>query len=156
LGFSLQSLAQTGQFTKFLVVDRANSPKRYRFVPGQFIHLKNHTGEHYYAPLSRVLDSSIVLGQDTIALREIKTIYLEDKAKAASLLSSVLITTGFGYFAISTFNRTINDDAPLVHPSSYYFGVPALTVGYMIKLLVNPKVKIKQATQLKIIDLQLY
>lgn len=155
LGLSWQSLAQTGQFTKFLVVDRLHGPKRYRYVPHKLIHLKSKDGERFFGPISRVLDSAIIVENDTVALKEIQVIYLEDKAQAAKLVSDVLITAGVGYFAISTFNRTINDDAPIIHPSTYNFGVPALGIGFLIKLLVKPKVKIKDPRQLKILDLSI-
>lgn len=148
-------MAQTGQYTKFLVVDRLHSPKRFRYVPNKLIHLKDLEGNRFFGPISRVLDSAVVVNNDTVPINEIQTVYLEDKAKATDLFSDVLITTGIGYFAISTFNRTVNDDAPIVHPSSYYFGVPALGFGYLIKLLINPKVKIKKSSQLRIINIDI-
>tara|TARA_R100001015_G_C4624030_1_gene182034 strand:+ start:1367 stop:1783 length:417 start_codon:yes stop_codon:yes gene_type:complete len=109
----------------------------------------------HIGPLNRLLDSSIVIAKDTIPLSEIKTVYLEDKAKGAEIVSDVLITAGLGYAAISTTNRIINDDAPIVHRSAYQFGAVAFGLGMLIKATFNPKVRIKKTTQLKIINLSL-
>ena len=155
LALSLPTLAQTGQHTKFLVVDRYHGPKRYRYVPNKMIHLKNKSGIHVEGPISQILDSSIVIGNQKVLLSDIQTVYLDDKARGAALASEVLIKAGLGYFAISAFNRTINDDAPIIHESVYYFSVPAVGIGYMIKFLVKPKVKIKDQGQIKILDLSI-
>ena len=155
LFFAFDSFAQTGFHSKFLAVDRLHRPKRYRILPGDLMRIKTVDKAIHIGPLNRLLDSSIVIAKDTILLSEIKTVFLTQKAKGVELTSKILIRAGLGYFAVSTTNRIINNDSPTIHRSSYQFGAVAFGLGILIKATFNPKVRIKDPIQLKILDLTL-
>jgi len=138
--------------SKFLIVDRLHGKKRYRFVPKQGIRLKTKDKEQYFGEIQELFDEALSISGDTIPLKEIKLIYLDEQKAGARIISALLIRAGIGYMAISTFNRTINDDSPQIHSSVYSFGIPALGIGFLIKYLIKPKVRIKHPEQLKVID----
>jgi len=138
---------------KFLAVDRLKNSTRHRLLVGNYASLRKQNNQRAYGRLNEILDSAIIVAADTIQLSDIKTVYIKKKGNGVQLVGNLLIYSAAGYFALSTTNRAMNRDSPVVHPSTYQYGAVALGLGLIIKTSFSPRVKIKDPSQLKILKL---
>lgn len=140
---------------KFLAIDSRVSSKRWKFSEGDIIMLKLENKELLVGQITQLNDSSFYLGSKLLPLKNIKSIQLRGHRYGLNLLTKVSLLAGLGYFSIDTFNRLINSDDPLVYEGTIITGASFLGVALISDLLNRKTIRIKEKSQIKILDLSI-
>jgi hypothetical protein len=141
------------QAQKIIALDKGGRVKRIKYYTGDFISLKTWQKEKIEGTIFSIYDSSFVVGTDTIFLREVRAVKNTQRNYGFRLLGSASAIAGAAYLPLTTFNRTINDDSPIVSESALKVSGSFLGVAIISKLIANRHYKISEKRPLKILDL---
>ena len=148
-------LGTKGYSQVFVAVDIPSGAKRYRFYEGDFIRFRLKNKELVYGNISSLDSLSFNIGKTTYPLKEIKKVRVKKNLFGLSLASTVFTIAGAGSLGIGTINGLINKDNPILNDNQLISGFSLLGLGMVSSLLNRRTIPIKEAWQLKIIDLRL-
>lgn len=118
---------------QLMLLQNTRNLKNYKYYPGDIIHIKVITDNRVIeGAITCLTDSTVCIGEwEEVKYSEIKVVYRD--RLFIPLLSGLLLTGGVAYFAVDSFNRLINDDAPVIQAQTVAIsgGLVALSFGLM-------------------------
>jgi hypothetical protein len=147
--------AATGWSQKRLILERPGTTKYYIFKVGDEITLMNNRDKRkIHGGISRIGDTSIIVNYlETADLNGIIAVYRP--LKMMNLFSRVATDAGLGYFLLTGFNNSINNELPLIDHGTLVASTIVTGVGLVTRFLRYRKYNIGHAWRIKIIDLDL-
>jgi len=147
------SLCVQTKAQRILAFDKRGKVKRVKYYEGNLIKLKLLSGEILQGDLTQIADSSFKLGIRNVKLDSVKIVYNTQKLLGFKLAGKIFMTAGTAYFAVASFNRTINNDSPVFSESSVKTSGLLLGAGIICKLIAKRPYRISKKRPLKILDL---
>ena len=133
-----------------------NRAKRVRFYPGSVLDLKVHKNG-MIAEMSGTLlrtDKQFVYLDEAGAIHQDSIVALRKGNQRGKVIFRTLFrSAGRAYFGISTFNRLINNDQPVVHKSAIMMLAAGETAGMILELIRRRWYKEGRRWNIRIIDL---
>ncbi len=139
---------------KIFAIDKSGRIKRVQYYEGNEIELITKDGLAHNGIIASIKDSSLFINNNEIKLDSIKCV-VRSSRYWLDLFGGTLALAGVGYLSLDSGNRLINDEKPYFHekaigPSLYLVGL-----GGVFSFLSKRKIKIKDRSQVKIIDLRI-
>jgi hypothetical protein len=99
---------------QFMLVENVNNLKNFKYYTGDQIRLKIESEQRIIeGAITGMTDSSLIIDSwEIISFNDVGFIYRD--RFMVQLSRGILLTAGVAYFSIDTFNRLINDDAPVI------------------------------------------
>ncbi len=99
---------------KILLLQNTHNLKNFKYYEGDYIKLKIGMEKRMVeGDITCLTDSSVCIGSwEEVLYKDISVIY--KNSMMINILRGVLLTGGVAYFAIDSFNRLINNDAPVI------------------------------------------
>jgi hypothetical protein len=144
--FTGQSQAQ-----QFILVENPRSLKNYKYYYGDIIRLKLADEDRIIeGAITCLSDSMICLGDwEEVMLDDIRVIY---RNRFGIFLSrGILLVAGIGYVTVDSFNRLINNDAPVILAETVYISAGLLGLNLLLIPLQYKRIK-SEKWQIQYID----
>lgn len=119
---------------------------------GDYLSVKCLDKSKYSGFLQQIHDSTIVIGDEEINVKQIRRVKLLSRRDGLSILTDVCLKAGLGYAAVVSINGLINDDSPTISESTLKISGGFLAVGLVAAFLNQKSIKIKETWQIKLID----
>lgn len=141
------------QAQKIIALDKGGRVKRIKYYTGDFISLKTSNKGKIEGTIFSIFDSSFVVNTDTILLKDVRSVKQTQRNYGFRLMGSVTAIAGTAYLSLTSFNRAINNDSPVVSESALKVSGSFLGVAIISKLIANRSFKVSEKRPLKILDL---
>ncbi|HPE33855.1 MAG TPA: hypothetical protein PLI65_03570 [Bacteroidales bacterium] len=143
----------TGSAQQYLVLQKKNKPKNFKYTEGTNIHLQTLRGNFLVSgEITQIGDTSITIDQKfEIGLTNIGKIY-KRRGFFDRLSLLFFIRGGTSYFLIDGTNRLINSDYPIIDESTLLISGTMIAVGFALRPLVVREIDIINNWQLKILN----
>lgn len=143
----------TGSAQQYLVLQKKNKLKNFKYTEGNNIQLQTLRGNFLVSgEITRIGDTSITIDHKIeIGLTNIGKIY-KRRGFFDSLSMLFFIRGGASYFLIDGTNRLINSDYPIVDESTLLISGTMIAVGFALRPLVVREIDIINNWQLKILN----
>ncbi|MEQ8907748.1 MAG: hypothetical protein RIC95_01025 [Vicingaceae bacterium] len=148
-------LVEEAAAQKILALDKNGIEKRIRYYKGNFISLQTQEGIVVAGEITRILDSSFVVGNQIVKLTDVKKVKKTHKHFGWRFLSGLTFTVGGAYLGIDSFNRLINSDDPVVSEQSVFVSTVFIGLGTVSAILGNRNYLLGKKRRLKIIDISI-
>ncbi len=125
-----------------LLVEKVGGLKRVRYIEGQkvaftVLHTEENgmqSEEDVEGTLSEIASDSIAINGMPYAIADIYKWHKPfEKRRLPDFLQGAFSTAGVAYFAVSSFNGLVNNDAPIIHPSASIALVVGVGLGTFFK-----------------------
>ncbi|NCC71794.1 MAG: hypothetical protein EOM06_00220 [Sphingobacteriia bacterium] len=143
----------TGSAQQYLVLQKKNKLKNFKYTEGTSIHLQTLRGNFLVSgEITQIGDTSITIDQKfEIGLTNIGKIY-KRRGFFDRLSLLLFIRGGISYFLIDGTNRLINNDYPIVDENTLLISGTMIAVGFALRPLVVRELDIINNWQLKILN----
>tara|TARA_Y100000589_G_scaffold155323_1_gene147914 strand:+ start:55800 stop:56279 length:480 start_codon:yes stop_codon:yes gene_type:complete len=112
---------------------------------------KTKQGVKISGEITQLLDSAIIINQDTLFLKDIAKIYTPFPKRGQLFFGELLFKGGIFLTIIDPLNNLINNDKPYLKRPGI-IGLAAIPVGYVIMRISLKSYKIKGRTHLRIVQ----
>jgi hypothetical protein len=149
--WALLVLGLAAQAQQFLLVENVKNLKNFKYYPGEDIRLKAKPDSRIIeGVITRISDSSIFIGDwEEVYFSEVITIYRT--RISINWLQGALLLGGVAYFSIDSFNRLINNQAPVVLAETAYISTGMVAAGFAVTPLRYKRMK-SEKWELRLID----
>jgi hypothetical protein len=122
-------------FSQYLLIARhTRSYQKVSILPGEFVRLKLKQGQWVQGKV--YLDSSqLMVDQQLIPMDSIDKINYSKNRYGFRLIDKVFTTFGLLYLGVTTFNRTINEDSPILYRPNLITGGSFFLIGTVFRKL---------------------
>lgn len=142
-----------GNSQKILAFNKSGKVKRIKYYEGEFIKLRTIDNAKIVGVIEKIEDSTFVINDMEIRLKEVNRVYNTQKLYGFNLLHRATFAAGIAYLPLSTTNRLINNDSPIVSSSALVVSGSFLSVAFVSHFIYNISYKISDKRPLMIIDL---
>lgn len=152
----IMSLFSTTLYSqKIIAFDKHGKNKRVKYYKGDYFKFKTIQGFKHGGLIEEIRDSTFILNRQEFNTKAVKIVFNTQKNAGFKISYNVFIRGGIAYLPLVTFNRTINNDNPLIEESALIVTGSMLSFAYMSKFLANKPYRISEKRPLKIIDLSI-
>jgi hypothetical protein len=136
---------------QFLLVENVRNLKNFKYYTGDDIRVRAKPDNRIVeGVITGISDSSIYIGDwDEVYFSEVITIYRT--RISVNWLQGALLLGGAAYFSIDSFNRLINNQAPVVLAETAYISAGMVAAGFAVTPLRHKRMKAEKWT-LRLID----
>jgi hypothetical protein len=153
LTFFLSAFYLSGNCQKIVAFNKSGKVKRIKYYEGELIKLKTSDKLKVTGIIDKIKDSSFTVNGIEVSLKEVTRVYNTQKLYGFNLLHRATFTAGIAYLPLSTTNRLINNDSPIVSSSALVVSGSFLSVALVTHFIYNISYKISDKRPLMIIDL---
>lgn len=147
--FLALSIAVNAQ--KILLLEKPGTVKNIKYRVGDQIYIKTKDKLKFSGTINIITDSSIIVNYDVeILIKDITIVFQE--MWFISLFSRVAYISGAGYLILDAFNRTINNEYPIIDKSSFIIGASLIGGGLLMKANSYKRCKINKPWRFKVLD----
>jgi hypothetical protein len=126
---------------QFIMVENLRTLKNFKYYLGDNIRLKSAEEDRLIeGEITCLSDSMICIGDwEEVMLKDIRFIYRE---RFGILISrSIFLIAGIGYVTIDSFNRLINNDAPVILAETVYISAGLVGLNFLLIPLKYKRIK---------------
>ena len=134
-----------------LLLEKPGTVKNIKYRAGDQIYIKTKDELKFSGTINIITDSSIIVNYDVeILIKDITIVFQE--MWFISLFSRVAYISGAGYLILDAFNRTINNEYPIIDKSSFVIGTSLIGGGLLMKANSYKRCKINKPWRFKVLD----
>jgi len=140
---------------KILAFDKSGKVKRIRYYVGDPITLKLKNGRKFSGQIKNILENSFIVGQKEVFLDSVLAIHTYKQGSILDLVSRFCYAGGIAYIPLTSFNRLINNDSPIVTRQAINLTAGFWASSFLFRELIHRRYKISEKRPLKIIDISI-
>jgi len=140
---------------KILWLENRHIAKRIKYVVGDHMSFVTKSGLYFNDLLVRINDSSLQLNKETVLIEDIDYVFKTQRGATWRSMSNVAAQAGLLFFSVDAFNRTINQEYPIIRNGNLVVTSSFLISSALFYKLGTRRYRLNKKWRLRVIDISI-